>query len=61
MDANNYTTSMMGLKYKLAHKRAEKNYWSASEKAQRRRLIEILEELIENVKTEVDSSSRNTA
>ena len=61
MDANNYTTSMMGLKYKLAHKRAEKNYWSASEKAQRRRLIEILEELIDNVKTEVDSSSGNTA
>ncbi|HZA69056.1 MAG TPA: hypothetical protein VE548_05095 [Nitrososphaeraceae archaeon] len=61
MDANNYTTSMMGLKYKLAHKRAEKNYWSASEKAQRKRLIEILEELIENVKTEMDSTSRITA
>lgn len=61
MDANNYTTSMMGLKYKLAHKRAEKNYWSASEKAQRKRLIEIFEELIENVKTEMDSTSRITA
>jgi hypothetical protein len=24
LDANNYTTSMIGLKYKLAHKRAYK-------------------------------------
>ena len=25
LDANSYTTSMLGLKYKLAHKRADKN------------------------------------
>ena len=56
LDANNYTTSMMGLKYKLAHKRAENNYWSASEKAQRKRLIQILEQLIENFKTEIEST-----
>lgn len=53
LDANNYTTSMMGLKYKLAHKRAEKNNWSLSENAQRKRLIEILEELIKNIKMEM--------
>jgi hypothetical protein len=28
LDANNYTTSMTGLKYKLAHKRAEKEKWT---------------------------------
>src|SRR5215212_2091069 len=28
LDANNYTTSMIGLKYKLAHKRADRNNWS---------------------------------
>jgi hypothetical protein len=53
LDANNYTTSMIGLKYKLAHKRAEKSYWSSSDKAQREKLIQILEELIENIKKEI--------
>jgi hypothetical protein len=60
LDANNYTTSMIGLKYKLAHKRAERNNWSSSDNAQRKRLIEILEELIENVKMEMVSTSKIT-
>ena len=34
LDANNYTTSMTGLKYKLAHKRAEKDKWSTTDNAQ---------------------------
>jgi hypothetical protein len=46
LDANTYTTSMAGLKYKLAHKRADKENWSTSEKAQRRRLIKVLKEMI---------------
>ncbi|HJR83761.1 MAG TPA: hypothetical protein VJ772_00175 [Nitrososphaeraceae archaeon] len=58
LDANNYTTSMMGLKYKLAHKRAEKNYWSSSDKAQRKRLIEILQELIKDIKTEMLTTTK---
>src|SRR5213593_258452 len=58
LDANNYTTSMIGLKYKLAHKRAETNNWSSSDKAQRKRLIEILEDLIEQVKMEMISTSK---
>src|SRR2546421_381927 len=35
LNANDYTTALTGLKYKLAHKRADKNKWSASAKAQR--------------------------
>jgi hypothetical protein len=58
LDANNYTTSMIGLKYKLAHKRADKNNWSLSDNAQRKRLIEILESLIENIKMEMVSTSK---
>jgi hypothetical protein len=50
LDANNYSTSMTGLKYKLAHKRAEKENWSATDKAQRKRLIQILEEMIAKLK-----------
>lgn len=46
LDANSYTTSMTGLKYKLAHKRADKDKWSASAKAQRNRLIKVLQDLI---------------
>ena len=58
LDANNYTTSMMGLKYKLAHKRAEKNNWSSSDKVQRERLIEILQELIRDIKTEMVTTAK---
>ncbi len=66
-DANSYSTEMVGLKHKLAHKRADKASWSASETAQRRRLVQILRELaqeLENsakeqpVKTPVASKSR---
>ncbi|HET7642339.1 MAG TPA: hypothetical protein VFK40_02430 [Nitrososphaeraceae archaeon] len=58
LDANNYTTSMIGLKYKLAHKRADRNNWSSSDNSQRKRLIEILETLIENIKMEMVSTSK---
>ena len=58
LDANNYTTSMIGLKYKLAHKRAEKNNWSSTDDAQRKRLIEILQELIDQVKLEMINTSK---
>lgn len=60
LDANNYTTSMIGLKYKLAHKRAERKNWSSSDKAQRKRLIEILQGLIEDVKMEMVSPPKIT-
>lgn len=60
LDANNYTTSMIGLKYKLAHKRADRNNWSSSDDAQKKRLIVILQELIEQLKREMISSSNIT-
>ena len=50
LDANSYTTPMEGPKYKLAHKRAEKGKWSSTEYAQKERLIQILEELIDQLK-----------
>ena len=53
LDANSYTTSMTGLKYKLAHKRVGKERWSSTENAQRERVIQILEELIAQLKTEM--------
>jgi hypothetical protein len=53
LDANNYTTSMTGLKYKLAHKRAEKEKWNSTDNTQRKRLIEVLQELIDQLKREM--------
>jgi hypothetical protein len=35
LNANDYSTSLTGMKFKLAHKRADKNTWSASTKAQK--------------------------
>src|SRR3954471_10746691 len=46
LDANTYSTEMKGIKYKLAHKRADKEGWSASARAQKRRLGQILRERI---------------
>jgi hypothetical protein len=53
LDANTYTTALTGLKYKLAHKRAGKDTWSASDQAQRRHLIKILQEMIDDLTAEI--------
>ena len=54
LNANDYTTEMDGMKFKLAHKRAEKTTWSASEKAQRRKLIRIFQGMIDQLEEELD-------
>jgi hypothetical protein len=55
LDANNYTTAMTGLKYKVAHKRADKGAWSATDQRQRRQLIRILQEVIDQLAEDVES------
>lgn len=52
MDANDYTTEMTGLKYKLAHKRADKAKWSATAKTQRKHLIAFLKKMIVQLEQE---------
>ena|SRR5688572_7141235 len=49
LNANDYTTELTGMKFKLAHKRADKATWSASEKAQRKRLIKIFQGMIDQL------------
>ncbi|HEV8246888.1 MAG TPA: hypothetical protein VGP93_14015 [Polyangiaceae bacterium] len=51
LDANSYSTDLVGVKYKLSHKRADKETWSASEQAQRRRLIQILQQMIADLQS----------
>jgi len=53
LNANEYTTSMTGAKYKIAHRRAGNEEWSASGRAQLRRLIAILEENITQLRHEL--------
>jgi len=53
LNANEYTTSMTGTKYKLAHRRAACGEWSAGERARLKRLIIILEENIVQLRHEL--------
>ncbi len=49
LDKDDYTTSLKGLKFKLAHKRASKDKWSLSAAAQRKKLILFFKEMIRNL------------
>lgn len=52
LNANDYTTSLTGLKFKLAHKRAEKEKWNISAKAQKKRLVKLMQEFIAQLQKE---------
>jgi hypothetical protein len=56
LDANNYSTTMTGLKYKLAHKRFDKEKWNISDAAQRKRLVKLLKQIMAGLENDwVDS------
>jgi hypothetical protein len=61
LDANSYQTDMHGAKYKLAHRRADKGNWSASEKAQRRALAKILRAMLVELEEEEVPTARRAA
>jgi hypothetical protein len=44
--ANDYTTSLTGLKFKIAHKRAGSEKWSATPRTQRKRMITFLRSVL---------------
>jgi hypothetical protein len=52
LNANDYSTELKGMKFKLAHKRSDKDKWSASEKAQKKKLIKILQNFIKDLEKE---------
>jgi hypothetical protein len=52
LNANDYTTTLTGLKYKLAHKRADKSKWSTSAKSQKKRLVKLMQQLITQLEKE---------
>ena len=53
-NANAYTTSLSGLKLKIAHKRAGSEKWSATPKTQRKRMITFLQGVIEDLEKQND-------
>src|SRR5882757_7847889 len=52
LNANDYDTTMTGLKFKLAHKRADKGKWSASGPTQRKHLVTFLKQFIDQLEKE---------
>ena len=55
LDANDYTTSLTGLKFKVAHKRADNQKWSATPKTQRKRMIKFLHDVIRDLEQEAEA------
>ena len=49
LNADDYRTSMIGLKFKLAHRRADKGKWNVTDKTQRKNLISILKDFIKEL------------
>jgi hypothetical protein len=54
LNANDYTTSMTGLKFKIAHKRAGSEKWSATPRTQRKRMITFLQGVIDDLRKQSD-------
>jgi hypothetical protein len=52
LNANDYSTALSGLKYKLAHKRAGNEKWSATSATQRKHLIKYLKEMAAQLEKE---------
>jgi hypothetical protein len=61
LDANAYSTSLTGMKFKLAHLRAGKGTWSASTQAQRRQLIKILQQVLDDLQREAAARAKKPA
>jgi hypothetical protein len=52
LNANDYTTSMTGLKFKIAHRRSATGKWSATPATQRKRMIKFLRDMIAELESE---------
>jgi hypothetical protein len=52
--ANDYTTSLTGLKFKIAHKRAGSEKWSATPRTQRKRMIMFLRSVLSDLERNAD-------
>ena len=60
LNANDYSTAMVGLKFKIAHKRADTDRWSATPATQRKRLIMFFQEVIDSLEKEAAAENGKT-
>lgn len=58
LNANDYSTEMVGVKFKVAHQRADKDDWNISELAQRRRLVKILREVVTHLEEQIEEAKK---
>ena len=56
--ANDYTTSLTGLKFKIAHKRAGSEKWSTTPRTQRKRMIEFLKGVIADLEAQQEEGTQ---
>lgn len=61
INANDYTTSLAGLKFKIAHKRADNEKWSATPKTQRKRMIKFLRDVVADLEAHEEAMEAPTA
>ncbi len=54
LDANSYTTAMTGIKYKIAHRRADHEKWNITEAGQQKRLIKLLREFTDELEQQAE-------
>lgn len=57
LNANDYSTEMSGIKYKVAHQRANKDDWNISELTQKKRLVKVLKELTTTLEEEIEEAT----
>jgi hypothetical protein len=55
--ANDYTTSLTGLKFKIAHKRAGTEKWSATPRTQRKRMIMFLRSVLADLEKQTGGTA----
>ena len=61
LNADDYTTSLTGLKFKVAHKRADSEKWSATPKTQRKRMVKFLQDMIEQLEQQQEETDPSKA
>jgi hypothetical protein len=59
LNANDYTTSLSGLKFKIAHKRAASGKWSATTRTQRKRMIRFLEDAVRELEAQQEAEAKS--
>jgi hypothetical protein len=59
--ANDYTTSLTGLKFKIAHKRARSEKWSATPRTQRKRMIMFLRNVLADLENQIEREGESVA